>query len=239
VKKLNWTNEQLLAINEDNKNIIVSAGAGSGKTAVLTERVIRKLKNGVNINNLLILTFTNKAAQEMKDRIRSAISKDDSLKYQLDLIDSSYITTFDSFSLSIVKKYSYLLNISNNVKIADSSTLFLETKKIIDNIFDDLYKEKNIDFLNLIDSFTIKNDNDIKKYILNINKSLDLKYDKIEYLDNYINDMYSDDKVNSLITEYVCLLKRKIKDIEKLLDEISYCTDVDYFSILNQSFLPL
>ena len=126
---MNWTNEQLLAINEDNKNIIVSAGAGSGKTAVLTERVIRKLKNGVNINNLLILTFTNKAAQEMKDRIRSAISKDESLKYQLDLIDSSYITTFDSFSLSIVKKYSYLLNISNNVKIADSSTLFLETKK--------------------------------------------------------------------------------------------------------------
>ena len=236
---MNWTNEQLLAINEDNKNIIVSAGAGSGKTAVLTERVIRKLKNGVNINNLLILTFTNKAAQEMKDRIRSAISKDESLKYQLDLIDSSYITTFDSFSLSIVKKYSYLLNISNNVKIADSSTLFLETKKIIDNIFDDLYKEKNIDFLNLIDSFTIKNDNDIKKYILNINKLLDLKYDKIEYLDNYINDMYSDDKVNSLITEYVCLLKRKIKDIEKLLDEISYYTDADYFSILNQSFLPL
>ena len=153
---MNWTNEQLLAINEEDKNIIVSAGAGSGKTAVLTERVIRKLRSGININNLLILTFTNKAANEMKDRIRIAINNDDNLKHQLDLIDSSYITTFDSFSLSIVKKYSYLLNISKDIKIADKTTLYLETKKIIDNIFDRLYKEKDSDFLNLIDLISQK-----------------------------------------------------------------------------------
>ena len=65
----NWTKEQMDAINLDNSNIIVSAGAGSGKTAVLSERVIRKLKDGVHINELLILTFTNAAAKEMKDRI--------------------------------------------------------------------------------------------------------------------------------------------------------------------------
>ena len=72
----NWTKEQLDAINKDNSNIIVSAGAGSGKTAVLTERVIRKLKSGVDINHLLVLTFTNAAASEMKDRIRKAIKKE-------------------------------------------------------------------------------------------------------------------------------------------------------------------
>ena len=59
---MKWTNEQLQAINDSGENIIVSAGAGSGKTAVLTQRVITKLKNGININNLLILTFTNAAA---------------------------------------------------------------------------------------------------------------------------------------------------------------------------------
>ena len=100
-----WTADQEKAINECGKNIIVSAGAGSGKTAVLTERVITKLKKGININELLILTFTNAAAMEMKDRIREAITKDESLHSQLDLIDGSYITTFDSFALSIVKKY--------------------------------------------------------------------------------------------------------------------------------------
>ena len=66
-----WTSEQQLAIDKEGTNIIVSAGAGSGKTAVLTARVIRKLNNGVDIDKLLILTFTNAAAKEMKERIRS------------------------------------------------------------------------------------------------------------------------------------------------------------------------
>ena len=98
----NWTEEQLQAINTDNSNIIVSAGAGSGKTAVLSQRVIRKLKQGTHINELLILTFTNQAANEMKNRIRKEIKKEN-LKEELDLIDSAYITTFDSFALSIVR----------------------------------------------------------------------------------------------------------------------------------------
>ena len=73
----NWTDEQKEAIYKSGTNIIVSAGAGSGKTAVLTERVIEKLKNGTHINELLILTFTKAAAAEMKERIRKEISKID------------------------------------------------------------------------------------------------------------------------------------------------------------------
>ena len=65
-----WTKEQEKAINEYGQNIIVSAGAGSGKTAVLSERVITKLKQKISLDNLLILTFTNAAAAEMKERIR-------------------------------------------------------------------------------------------------------------------------------------------------------------------------
>ena len=112
-----WTKEQKDAIHFDHSNIIVSAGAGSGKTAVLSERVIRKLRDGVNINELLILTFTKAAAEEMKIRIRNKISKDDSLKSQLALLDASYITTFDAYALAIVKKYNYLLNVSKNISI--------------------------------------------------------------------------------------------------------------------------
>ena len=116
-----WTIEQESAINESGKNIIVSAGAGSGKTAVLTERVIRKLKSGISIKNMLILTFTNNAAHEMKERIRKAIKKacleNNDLKKELDYIDNAYITTFDSFSLSIVKKYHYLMDVSKNINV--------------------------------------------------------------------------------------------------------------------------
>ena len=86
-----WTVEQLKAIETTGTNIIVSAGAGSGKTTVLTERVIRKLKSGVDINKLLILTFTEAASQEMKERIRSAIQKEGNLDRQLDLLTTAYI----------------------------------------------------------------------------------------------------------------------------------------------------
>ena len=105
-----WTSEQLQAINQDNSNIIVSASAGSGKTAVLTNRVIRKLKNGISIDRLLILTFTKAAAKEMKERIKSEIEKE-GLTDNLKLLNKSYITTFDSYALSIVKRYHYILNI--------------------------------------------------------------------------------------------------------------------------------
>ena len=107
-----WTEEQQLAIDLEGKNIIVSAGAGSGKTAVLTARVQRKLRSGVHINELLILTFTNAAAKEMKERIRKTIKNTKELIAEANLIDSAYITTFDSFSLSIVKKYHTRLNIT-------------------------------------------------------------------------------------------------------------------------------
>ena len=100
--KMGWTDKQWEAIlHENNENILVSAGAGSGKTAILSERVIRKLKDGVNVNELLILTFTKAASEEMKDRIRNKII-DNHLDNQLKLLDSSYITTYDSYALSIV-----------------------------------------------------------------------------------------------------------------------------------------
>ena len=91
-----WTEEQLSAINEKGKNIIVSAGAGSGKTAVLTARTLRIIKEGTHVNELLVLTFTKAAAAEMKERIRNAISEDSSLKDELPLVDQSYITTFSN-----------------------------------------------------------------------------------------------------------------------------------------------
>ena len=112
---MNFTNNQLDAITKSGTNIIVSAGAGSGKTAVLTERVTRKLDT-TSINRLLILTFTNAAAAEMKDRIRKKLIERNLTK-SLDEIDSSYITTFDSFALSIVKKYHARLGIPNTIGI--------------------------------------------------------------------------------------------------------------------------
>ena len=97
-----WTEAQGKAITADGSNILVSAGAGSGKTAVLSERVLRKVCDGVDVDRILILTFTKAAAYEMMVRIRKKLVQAN-LMDQVDLIDKAYITTFDSFSLSIVK----------------------------------------------------------------------------------------------------------------------------------------
>ena len=113
------TKEQENAINASGKNIIVSAGAGSGKTFVLKSRVKKIVTSGTKVDELIILTFTNAAAQEMKDRIRKVIKETvtEENKDELDLVESAYITTFDSFAQSIVKKYNYLLNIDKHFTI--------------------------------------------------------------------------------------------------------------------------
>ena len=224
-----WTIEQETAINECGQNIIVSAGAGSGKTAVLTERVIRKLKSGVSIKNLLILTFTNNAAHEMKDRIRRSIKKeaenDINLKKELDYIDNAYITTFDSFALSIVKKHHYLIDIGNDISIIDSSIIDLKKEEILEDIFEENYKNNNTLFLKLVDLLCVKDDKKLKELILNINSKIDLLENKNEYLDNYIDNYYNDNFINSIVSDYTNLLLEKINTIKKLL--ISLSSEVD------------
>ena len=170
---MNFTENQQKAITTSGKNIIVSAGAGSGKTAVLTERVLRLVKEGIKPNNLLILTFTNAAAKEMKERIKSKLIKEN-FEEEASLVDSSYITTFDSFSLAILKKYHYLLNISNNITPAEETIILIEKEKILENIFDKLYQEEHPAFTNLIRDFSLKSDDDIRKLILKIYSKLEL-----------------------------------------------------------------
>ena len=207
-----WTTEQEEAITKSGTNIIVSAGAGSGKTAVLTERTIRKLLNGTDINRLLILTFTNAAAGEMKERIRKAIKKAD-LKEQLDYIDSAYITTFDSFALSLVKKYHTSLSLSLNISIMDSSIEILKTNEIIDKIFESMYGDENFD--KLISDFCTKSDENIKIIVKEISKKLDLIPEKKEYLKNYVDTHFSYEFINEQIDKYLNIIK-EVKDSIKI-----------------------
>ena len=233
----NWTPEQRNAIDLDNSNIIVSAGAGSGKTAVLSERVLRKIEDGVHINELLILTFTNAAAKEMKDRIREKLLERGKLD-ELLLIDSAYITTFDSFSLSILKKYHYLLNVSKNINIVDEDLINYKKDKILDEIFDKYYSLKKQSFLKLIDQFSQKNDNDIKASILKISKKIDLITDE-SYLDEYIDNYYTEERLDNVISDLDEVIRVKINNIKILLHNISFYVDNNYYEKLSSSLSSL
>ncbi len=232
-----FTEEQQLAIDMEGTNILVSAGAGSGKTAVLTERVLRKLKEGTHINELLILTFTNKAALEMKERVRKKL-KENELIDELDLLDSSYITTFDAYSLALVKKYADTIHLSSNITIAESSILDLAKKEILDEIFLDYYDKCPKDFLNLITKFCLKDDKTIKKRILELDSTLDLKLNKDEFIDNYISKYYSDEVIDKYIKEYLELLSKKKENIIDLYEEVRSVASDKYLNDLDVAFKP-
>ena len=232
-----WTSEQKEAIEKSGSNIIVSAGAGSGKTAVLSERVIYKIENGIHVNELLILTFTKAAAAEMKDRIRKKISKREEFKSELDLINSAYITTFDSFALSIVKRYHYLLNITNNINITDDSIVQICKNKILDETFEELYALEDEEFIKLIKERTIKNDKTIRTNILKLGNIIDGYIDPDAFYNYVLNKFYTEENINDLIDEYRELLKEKYKCVLMEYDNMSYYFDSDYLSKIDLSDL--
>ena len=228
-----WTKEQEEAIYTSGKNIIVSAGAGSGKTAVLSERVLHKIEEGTHVNELLILTFTRAAADEMKDRIRKKISGKEELKKELTLLNSSYITTFDSFALSVVKKYHYLLNITDNINITDESIVKIQNKKILELIFERSYK--NIRFQELIKKYCIKTDKVLKENILSIALKIDGFIDPFGFIDNVYNNFFNENNVDNLLKTYESIINDLKKTIELEIENMSLYFDSDYIEKVNDA----
>ena len=221
---MNWTEEQMRAIREEGQNIIVSAGAGSGKTAVLSERVLRKVKEKTSIDRLLILTFTHAAAKEMKDRIRKKLLAEN-LNQEVEKLDRAYITTFDSFALNLVKKYHMAFNISDHIKISDAIFIEFKEEKILDDILEEFYDQEEESFFKFIQTFCVKDDQILKKNILNLYHKLLLRYDLSTYLNTYMDTYYSDSYINQIITEYFLLIEKKKEKIETLFEKLKASLD--------------
>lgn len=174
-----WTDEQLLAIETRGKNLLVAAAAGSGKTAVLVERIIKIItddNNPVDIDKLLVVTFTNAAASEMRERIGDAISKKleempDSkmLQRQLALLNKSDITTIHSFCLDIIKNNFHLIDLDPGFRIGDETECTLIKQDVLIELFEDKYDKEDEDFLNLIEAYcTNRDDERLKEIVLKL-----------------------------------------------------------------------
>ena len=132
---ISWTEEQQEVIRARGSNILVSAAAGSGKTAVLVERIIQRITDKTNptdIDRLLIVTFTRAAAAEMKERIGRAIEKrleenreDEHLQRQSVLVHHAQITTIDSFCSYVVKNYFHLIDLDPSFRMGDEGEMRL------------------------------------------------------------------------------------------------------------------
>ena len=151
---------------------------GSGKTAVLVERIINKVLNEkINIDEILVVTFTNAAASEMRERVLDAIyekldkePENENLQKQITLLNKASICTIDSFCLEVVRNYFYELeNISPNFRIADTSEIELLKQEVIDDIFEEKYEKEDEDFTKLINIYTsYRDDTPLKDLVLKI-----------------------------------------------------------------------
>ncbi|MFB5661766.1 helicase-exonuclease AddAB subunit AddA [Alteribacillus sp. HJP-4] len=158
-----WTDSQWEAISAEGTNLLVSAAAGSGKTAVLVERIIRKLSDESNpkdVDKLLIVTFTNAAAAEMKSRIGEALQNEIKktpsslhLRRQLSLLNRAQISTLHSFCMSVIRKYYYLVEVDPQFRIMDQTEGELLREEILDEVLETYYQEGSSRFLSAADRF--------------------------------------------------------------------------------------
>lgn len=176
-----WTADQEKVINLRDRNILVSAGAGSGKTAVLVERIIKIITDSskpVNIDQLVVVTFTNAAAAEMRERIGKALQKclennpeDQHIQKQQALLHNAHICTIDSFCLYIVKNYFNEIGLLPDFRMGDEGELVLMKKDVLSELLEDEYATGNTDFINLVECVAPgKNDNKLEELVFKLYK---------------------------------------------------------------------
>lgn len=175
----NWTDMQKAAIEADGHNTLVAAAAGSGKTAVLVERIIRKITDKdhpIDIDRMVVVTFTKAAAAEMKQRIRGVLDDmafenpaDERLQTQLTLLNNAQITTIDSFCLGIVRNYFSDIDLDPGFRTADDGEVELLENDIMDDMLEEYYSRGEEEFFNLVDAYgTGRDDSKLIELILKI-----------------------------------------------------------------------
>ncbi len=221
-----WTEMQHQAIHKRGGNIIVSAGAGSGKTAVLSERILTYCLEGKDICSFLVLTFTNAAASEMKERIRKKLISNGLIE-QASRIDSAFITTFDAYSLALVKKYYFYLGVDKDLSIIDQALLEVKKREIIDTIFLNKYNQGNQQFLSLLQKYTKQNDENVKKIVLSLLKKLELIVDEEAFIETYEQAYFNPDFIDGLVKEFENLALSKGKEIYEQLEKLYHLAEED------------
>ncbi|MBG9818946.1 ATP-dependent helicase [Bacillus safensis] len=159
-----WTDDQWEAIVSEGQDILVAAAAGSGKTAVLVERLIRKMtrpENPVDVDRLLVVTFTNASAAEMKHRITEALEKELAknpgslhMRRQLSLMNRANISTLHSFCLQVLRTFYYEIDLDPGFRLADQTEGELLGDEVLDELFEDEYKAGKPAFFELVDRYT-------------------------------------------------------------------------------------
>ena len=242
---MKWTDNQLQAIETQNKNILVAAAAGSGKTAVLVERIIQKIiKQNVDIDKLLVVTFTNAAASEIRQRVLDAIYKkleeepdNENLQKQIILLNKSNISTIHSFCLNVIKNNFFEIGISPDFRIGDTSELELLKLEVLDEVFEELYEENNQNFIKLTEVYTgYRGDDKLKEIVLAIYEFIQSSPFPKEWLDENVKKFdlshgldkdFKETEWGKIILEYIEEnIERNIRELKIVLNDLKQYEDL-------------
>ena len=228
-----FTKEQQQVIDLRNRNILVSAAAGSGKTAVLVERIITRLtkdETPLNVDELLIVTFTEAAASEMKERIHGAIEKaleeepdNLHLQRQATLIHQAQITTIHKFCLSVIRDYFYTIDLDPGFRVGEEGELKLIKKDVAEAVLESAYEEGNAAFVNFVESFAIgRDDRKLEELILQLYEFSRSYPNPKKWLDSCA-EQYDVQSVEELeqkpfVLEIVEEIKQYLNDLQNLLE---------------------
>ena len=233
-KKFSWTPQQDTAINERNKTLLVSAAAGSGKTATLTERIIRRITiDGADISNMLIVTFTRASASDLRTKIFKAISdalaiapdKESiaKLSSQLTKLNNAKICTIDSFCYDLIKEHFSDAEVSPTFRIIDDSEYALIAKRIMNDVIDEFYENED-SFPIFTECFaSVRAQNSLCDVFLSIHSALATTTEGIEFLKNCAEQTLENSKKDLMHTAYGELFRAEAKTL------FEYCVNaLDY-----------
>ncbi|MBT2688978.1 helicase-exonuclease AddAB subunit AddA [Bacillus sp. ISL-47] len=234
-----WTDDQWKAIMAKGQDILVAAAAGSGKTAVLVERIINKIiaaEDPINVDELLVVTFTNASAAEMRHRIGEALEKAINadptsvhLRKQVSLLNKASISTLHSFCLEIIRKYYYMTEIDPGFRIADETEAQLLRDEVLEDLFEEEYgKEGNEAFFALVDTFTNdRSDTALQDIIRDLYDFARSNPSPNQYLDSIV-EMYNVDGTASL--EQLPFVRSLLNDVDLQLKGakqlLEYCLEL-------------
>ena len=228
-----WTEEQQKVIDLRDRNILVSAAAGSGKTAVLVERIISRItdeNDPVDVDRLLVVTYTEAAAAEMKERIGAAIEKkleeqpgNVNLEQQSTLIHNAAILTIHSFCLSVIRDHFHVIGIDPAFRIAEEGELRLLMQDVLEELIEEFYAEGSEEFLAFVDQYgTGKNDKKIEELILQLYE-YSRSYPQPEHwlkecVDNYEIDPAQMEEAE-VVKEAKARVRQKLTDVRRFLEQ--------------------
>lgn len=217
---MKWTKGQQEAINLRNKNMLVAAAAGSGKTAVLVERIKQLIIcDKTSISEMLVVTFTNAAASEMKEKIIRAITKEIGnnsedpifLRKQLNIIYKANISTFHSFALEVIRRYFYMIHIEPNFKICDQAEIIILKAEAMEELFNHFFESGDQGFIDFLNKYSgSKNESKVKTIIDSAYNMIQSIPDSLAWLNQNIEALQrsKEEFLESQIAEEI---KRNIK----------------------------